>query len=446
MIDGWKRTSLSAFLVPVQEPQIVLAALTRLRWLAVVGQITATAVATWALRVRLPLAPIAGLILLTALSNVVLVVLPQSEKRQPWLIPLVLLLDVFLLTSLLYLTGGPQNPFAALYLIHVAMAVIVLRPGWTWIVVAAVGACYGIVLAWHLPLGDHPLPRRVLSIGNWIALVLMSVILAAFIGRVIWSLRQREHELAVVRERAGRSEQLAALTTLAAGAAHELNTPLGTIAVVARELERSCEPTGAPDVLEDARLIRREVDRCRAILSRMRVDIGEDVSHRSTLRLFDLESHLRENLRDGEGDRLTVSSSPDVQTVHAPARALEQALLVLLRNAFDASPPRSPVLLDIHPGERGIRFEVRDRGPGMSPDLLRRAGQPFFTTKDPGRGMGLGLFLVRLVAQQCGATFSVDSTPGAGTTCVLELGAAAAHNTPDDRAPTQDAATVSGSR
>src|SRR5437588_1907635 len=104
------RPTVSAFLFAVQEPQIVLAALTRLRWLAVVGQITATAVATWALRVRLPLAPIAGLILLTALSNVVLVVLPQSEKRQPWLIPLVLLLDVFLLTSLLYLTGGPQNP------------------------------------------------------------------------------------------------------------------------------------------------------------------------------------------------------------------------------------------------------------------------------------------------------------------------------------------------
>jgi len=174
-------------------------------------------------------------------------------------------------------------------------------------------------------------------------------------------------------------------------------------------------------VLDDARLIRREVDRCRTILGRMRIDIGEDVSHRGVIEINELESHLRESLGDGNLPRLNVIHSGEVSSVRAPPRALEQSLLVLLRNAFDASPPDGAVTLEIGRRNGHVRFVVRDNGSGMSASLLRRAGEPFFTTKEPGRGMGLGLFLVRLVAQQCGATFSIDSTVGVGTVCTLEL-------------------------
>ncbi len=431
MIEISRRHRFSAFLSAAQEPQIVLAAITRLRWLAVIGQIAATAVAVFAMGLRLPLIPIFAVILITAVTNAVLAALPTFGKPPAWLVQATLLLDVLLLTSLLYLTGGPLNPFASLYLIHVAMAVIVLRAGWTWIVVASVAACYGVLLKWHLPLGVEALHRTLWVIGNWAALVLVSVLIVTFIGGVIRSLRQRERELAAVRERAGKSEHLAALTTLAAGAAHELNTPLGTIAVVARELERSCVDggdAGPESVLDDARLIRREVDRCRTILNRMRVDIGEDVSHRARIALSDLESHLRESLPEQELPRLRIVRAEGTDAVHAPPRALQQALLVLLRNAFDASAPQKPVTLRVGRNNGNVRFEVRDEGAGMSEEMLRRAGQPFFTTKEPGRGMGLGLFLVRLVAQQCGANFSIDSQPGAGTTAVLELPDSAANN------------------
>jgi len=428
MIEVSRRRPFSAFLAAVNEPQIVLAALTRLRWLAVVGQLAATGLAVVVLRLRLPLAPIAVVIVVTGISNALLVGAPRLGKPPAWLIPAVLLLDVFLLTILLCLTGGPENPFSALYLIHVAMAVIVLQTGWTWVVVATVAACYGVLLAWRLPLSPPPAPG-VLAIGNWVALVLVAVLAATFIGGVIRSLRLREHELASVRERAGRSEQLAALTTLAAGAAHELNTPLGTIAVVARELEVSCGPAATPEsVLDDARLIRREVDRCRTILGRMRVDIGEDVSQHSVLLLGELETRIRDSLGEQELSRLKVLRSDEIKAVQAPPRALEQALLVLLRNAFEASPQDGSVTLRIGRRDGHVRFEVRDSGCGMSQEMLRRAGEPFFTTKEPGKGMGLGLFLVRLVAQQCGATFSIDSNVGTGTTCVLELNDAFANN------------------
>jgi len=419
MIEVSRRPSFAAFVSATNEPQIVLTALTRLRWLAVIGQLAATGVAAGALRLALSLYPIIGVILITAVSNALLP-LAALIVRPARLVLAVLLLDVFLLTILLYLTGGPENPFAALYLIHVAMAVIVLRTGWTWLVVATVAACYGIILEWHRPLPLNDV--RIRATGNWIALVLVSALIATFIGRVIRSLRQRELELASVRERASRSEQLAALTTLAAGAAHELNTPLGTIAVVARELEISCEPDNAASaVLEDARLIRREVDRCQTILSRMRVDIGDEGARHGVVSIADLEKDLREKVNEHELLRLRIVHDGPLDKISGSPRAIEQALLVLLRNAFDASKSDAIVTLFVQQRPEHVRFEVRDAGCGMSEEMLRRAGQPFFTTKEPGRGMGLGLFLVRLVAQQSGGTFSIDSRAGIGTTCVLEL-------------------------
>jgi two-component system sensor histidine kinase RegB len=419
-------SSLGGLLVPVREPQIVLAALTPLRWLAVVGQVTATAVAAFAMHFRLPLGLIALIIAITALSNLLLTSWMKLGRTPAWLSPATLLLDICLLTALLYLTGGPENPFAALYAVHVAMAVSVLGARWSWIVVGTVAACYGVILEWHWPLvqGDRPLPKWAFAVGSWTALVLVSVLIAAFIGRVTWNLRQRERELASVRERAARSEQLAALTTLAAGAAHELNTPLGTIAVVAKELERSCEDGSAAaqsGAAEDARLIRREVDRCRTILNRMRFDIGEEVSHRDEIRVPEMVARLRDSLHEVEQHRLTVRQAPDAQQLRGPARALEQSLLVLLRNAFDASPQDSPVALEITRNDGHVRFVVRDAGCGMSEEMLRRAGEPFFTTKEPGRGMGLGLFLVRLVAERCGAEFTIESHVDQGTTCVFDL-------------------------
>jgi two-component system sensor histidine kinase RegB len=422
MVELSRRLSFTAFVSALNEPQIVLAALTRLRWLAVIGQLAATVLAAAVLRLHIPLAPIVVVIVITALSNAMLAWLPAFARPPGWLVQVVLLLDVYLLTVLLYLTGGPENPFATLYLIHVAMAVIVLRSTGTWLVVATVAACYGILLHWHWKLEGLESQPNIVAVGNWMALVLVSVLIATFIGRVIRSLRQREHELVSVRERAARSEQLAALTTLSAGAAHELNTPLGTIAVVAKELELSCNShVPAESVLEDARLIRREVDRCQNILSRMRVDIEEEVSQRPGISFDELEGRLRESLDESERARLKVVRDEQVSGVPAPPIAIEQSLLVLLRNAFDASPADKTVTLVVRRTERRVRIEVRDEGCGMSEDLLRRAGEPFFTTKEPGRGMGLGLFLVRLVAQQCGATFAIDSTPGAGTTAVLEL-------------------------
>jgi two-component system sensor histidine kinase RegB len=377
---------------------------------------------------ELPIVPIALVGVLTVVSNGAAVLAMRHRRPLQGLVQILLLLDVGSLTALLYFTGGASNPFSVLYLVHVAMAVTVLGSAWTWVVVAMAAGCYGALFVWRVPLPGAPeLSPGMLAMGHWFALALVAVLIAVFIGRVEHSLRDREHVLVDMREQVTKNELLATLTTLAAGAAHELNTPLGTIAVVAKELEVIAHAD--PETLrEDARLIRREVDRCREIINRLRLDVGEDVVQREPLTATALVKHLRRDLREEENARLRVLIGSDVERVNAPARAIEQALLVLLRNAFDASPPDAGVTLSIQRREGRIRIEVEDRGAGMSEDLLRRAGQPFYTTKEPGQGMGLGLFLVRLVAERCGAEFSLFSKLGEGTRCVLELPATGANN------------------
>jgi two-component system sensor histidine kinase RegB len=406
------------------ERHIALPWLAHLRWLAVAGQITATSLCVFWLKMDLPLQWIGWVILITALTNVLLQTWLALGEPPDWVLPGILLLDVLLLTALLYCTGGSQNPFSTLYIVHVAMAVVALERFWTWVISTVAAICYGVVFWWNQPLrGQQNVSPVVLELSKWLAIVLAMVIISYFIGRVMRALRLREIELAEMRERARRTDHLAALTTLAAGAAHELGTPLGTIAVVAKEVERSSrQGADIASIAEDAKLIRQEVDRCRSILDRMRVDVIEDLGEKPTFaELRALLAQLQEDLKPNEKDRLTIETTAEGSLVIPRAAVLRRAVGVLLRNAFDATPPGQNVVLRFTRTDGRVVFEVLDRGPGMTAEVLRRAGEPFFTTKAPGAGMGLGLFLVRLVADTYGGGFSLQSAPGTGTRSVLEL-------------------------
>lgn len=409
--------------LPMQQPQIVLIWLTRLRWLAVVGQVMAVLLTLWPLGLHPPLLPVGVIIGITILTNIVIKVRIRLGRILPHAVPALLVLDVCLLSGLLYFTGGADNPFSILLLVHVALAVTVLEPGYTWAVVAVAILSYSVLVHWRWPLiTQQALAPWVLRIGHWAAVLIVAILTAYFIGRIARSLRQRERELAAIRDRARRNEQLATLTTLAAGAAHELGTPLGTIAIVAKELELEAVRHQAPDaMIEDARLIRQEVDRCRVILERMRVDILEDRPQTAALPIQELVQQIQQDLKPELQQRLDVMVSPAVGEIHAPVRAIQQSMGVLLRNAFDASDQFNRVSLTIERDKGHIIFTVRDTGSGMSDDVLRRAGEPFFTTKAPGAGMGLGLFLVRLVAENYRGRLTLDSQPGRGTTAELSL-------------------------
>jgi two-component system sensor histidine kinase RegB len=415
---------LAKLFAPVGEPTIVLKWLVILRWLALAGQIIATLTALYVLRAPLPLAAMGTIFLITGLSNLTLEAWTRQRTPPQWVIPAVLLLDVCLLTALLLCSGGSSNPFSCLYLVHVAMAVVTLAEGGAWLVVAAATAGYGLLFIWPAR-ASHPLPLSpdVAASADWIALVLMSIVIAYFVGRVTRSLQLHERALESARQRAARNERLASLTTLAAGAAHELSTPLSTIAVVARELEVQANNLQlAEGFSTDARLIRQEVDRCQFILSRMRVDVLQtETPSRQSMSPSEFVETLRRDLKPPPGRELRVNPAGNIRGPAAPFRVVEQALVILVDNAIEASPDGAAVELSIFNRNGSVIFEVRDRGEGMSPDIIRRAGEPFFTTKPPGKGMGLGLFLARLIAEKLGGSLKLDSEPGRGTCATLEL-------------------------
>jgi two-component system sensor histidine kinase RegB len=405
----------------VEEPGIVLQWLVSLRWWALAGQVLATLAAVEILQVKLPLSGMGSIIAVTGVSNLILQAWPRRHVPS-WLVPAVLMLDVCLLTALLLCAGGKANPFCVLYLVHVAMAVVTLAEGWSWVVVAATTGCYGL-LFWWPGVPGLALSGRARAMSQWIALALVAAVIAYFVGRMTRSLRRHEKDLAAARELGARNEQLASLTTLAAGAAHELNTPLSTIALVARELElQSAKLERGEALATDARLIRQEVDRCQFILGRIRVDVlGGESPKPPPMPVADFAAALRQEMKAVAGDGLEISCGAEVWEVALPLRAVQQAVGILVDNAVDASPTGKGVKLAIHQRDGRIVFEVRDEGQGMTPEIVRRAGEPFFTTKPPGKGMGLGLFLVRLVAERLGGCLRLESEVGKGTLAILEL-------------------------
>jgi two-component system sensor histidine kinase RegB len=248
--------------------------------------------------------------------------------------------------------------------------------------------------------------------GMWVAFAIAAAVIAYFVTRVTRDLEFQRNEVALARTRALRSERLASLATLAAGAAHELATPLSTIAVAAKELERelSAKPD-AKDSTDDARLIRDEVQRCRRILDQMATDAGESAGE--AFRSVTPEELLKEATEElSQGARVQVHIGT-TKSVRVPLRALGRALRGLVRNALQASTEA----VEVRASEAGqsLLIEIQDHGSGMSPDLLAKVGEPFFTTKEPGQGMGLGVFLARALCERLGGSLEFSSKPGQGT-------------------------------
>ncbi|MCC6642418.1 MAG: HAMP domain-containing histidine kinase [Deltaproteobacteria bacterium] len=409
--------------------EIWLPWIVRLRWVAAAGQVCAIVVARAALGLDIPVGWLLLVAAATGVSNGALVaLLPRLSKAPVPTVTSVLALDVVLLTALLALSGGPANPFSVLYLVHVALAAVVLgvRSALGIATLSAIGYASLFVLPGVSGL-EHALhgpgAMTLHLAGMWIATAAAAGIIGLFVAQIVAALRRREAQVRALERTAARAEKLVSLSTLAAGAAHELATPLGTIAVAAGELTRrlsSGEP--GPAAKDDARLILEEVARCREILSRMQAGGGGTVGEGpEPIDVIDLLSGVREELRPFERDRLRIERCPETLALRAPRRAIVQSLVSLVRNALLATPAPGSVVLRAGRSAERVRFEVVDEGAGMTHDVLERAGEPFFTTRAPGEGMGLGIFLARAVAEQLGGAVRLESQPGRGTRALFEV-------------------------
>lgn len=413
--------------------------LARLRWAQTAGQASTVLVGQFLLDGLLPITSLFLVIGAGLVSNLGLELYFFGDRRRDgvqartvheWQIALLMALDVAILTGLLYLTGGPHNPFGLLYVVQIALATVLLRAGWAWILSGFSVLGFGILLVAHQPLA---IPEDNRAVGAWVALGVASAFVVHFLLRITGALAERERELTQARGLAARQERLASLATMAAGAAHELSTPLGTVALAAKELERAlvkaggggdtpAAPPAFPELAADARLIREQVGRCRSILEQMAQGAGTVGESVAACTVGELLDEAMEGARPAPTVHRDLSPELARAALRLPRRAVSQALRSLITNAQDASPPGAAVVVAIRAAEgKALSLSIRDRGAGMPSEILARIGEPFFTTKAPGRGMGLGLFLARAVIEGVGGTLQIDSEAGEGTSVEVLL-------------------------
>jgi two-component system sensor histidine kinase RegB len=399
--------------------------LLRLRWGAMAGQLFTIAIVRYAMKLPIPIPPLMGLLACEALTNLAWLLRPRARGIRDWWLGATMALDVMVFSGFLYFTGGPVNPFSFLYLIPIALAAMILSSIWTWALVLLSLVSSAVLFFWHQPLelGSHAEHMRLHLQGMWIAFGVAAAFIVYFLRRISRALAERDAELQVSRNLVARQERLAALATLAAGAAHELSTPLGTIALIAKEIERALEGSAVSDQLsEDVRLVRSQVDRCRAILERMCADAGEMRGESfASATIQQLVDSSLAGLAGGAAIRAEVDPTLDGVQLRVPARAISEAIRGVLKNAQEVSPAGQPVTLVVRRSARAVDFAVEDRGPGMAQALLERAGEPFFTTKPTGQGMGLGLFLARAVVERIGGSLRLESMVGRGTTATVRV-------------------------
>jgi two-component system sensor histidine kinase RegB len=365
-------------------------------------------------------------------------VLSEFKSETPLRVAFVLMaMDLITLTAMLYLTGGADNPFSLFYLVNIAVGGVILTAPLTWILtgLAILGYVVLLIDSWPVTgLTIHPAetPGWLIATldlrdcGMLFAFVTCATVLSYFVTRISRQLRLREQDLRRSQSERADAMRLEGLTTLAAGAAHELASPLSAIDVACRELTRHLEDIPKPkSVDEDLSLIDGQLLMCRQILSRMRAASGDTAAQRwNRTTLGDLIDTALEGIRDPHRVEI-VEPFGDVswedQPMWLPEEAVAQAIRNLIHNGLDASGPEESVAVEVLVDGEEARLQVRDQGQGMSEEVLGRAGDPFFTTKEPGRGIGLGLFLTRNVITRLGGTLKFESTPGLGTAATVRL-------------------------
>ena len=370
-----------------------------------------------------------------------------------------LTLDVTILSVLLYYAGGSTNPFISLYLLPLVLAAAILPRRYTWGMAALTLACYSLLMAWYIPLptGDahaqHDMQQPMTQIapdqhsshtddpdfcrtdpaiaaapeaatplgdafnthviGMWLGFLISAAVIAYFAVEMAAAVRLRDAQLNRVREDTLRNERIVALGTLAASAAHEMGTPLSTMAVVIGEMRDECKN---PEQKENLNLLDDQVKNCKRILDTL-------IRHaQETPEEVDVVTFLHDVLDEWQLLRPTVHYRYQVDGAQPAPRmsadpALRAALLNLLNNAADASPDEMDVKLHWN-GDRTV-LEIHDHGPGLTPEAAARAGAAFFTTKAEGRG--LGLFLANATLERLGGSVRLSNREGGGATTEVVL-------------------------
>lgn len=403
--------------------------LRRLFWLrnmAIAGQ-TAAVLAAWAwLRVPIPLAPVGVVIgVLVGINILTWWRLKVGGRVSEWILFGQLMADVLQFTTLLSLTGGAGNPFVSLYLVPLAIAATILPVTATWVLAVITVLCYStLMLVFEPAPHDHHSMLHDFNlhvVGMWMNFVISAGLVAFFVTAMGRSLRRHQRMLADAREQALRDEQLVALGTLAASTAHELGTPLATMALCVDELGADLDdpPEGVGEQLD---LLKAQILRCKEALSVLSASAGSVRADGGGAMPLDgfLESLVAEWRRSRPGvelDSLIEGEKPAPRVM--AERTLSQALTNILDNAADVS--REDVSFYARWGAGRLTVVISDRGPGLPRQLERRVGKSPLVPRSSGSGLGLGLFLSHGIIERLGGSVTLGERTGGGLETRVDL-------------------------
>lgn len=407
-------------------PRHTLKVVLGLRTVAVPAQLLVTILAVHVFLVPLPIGQLllgSGLLAVAGLATL-------WRLRRNWPVTelevfLHLLVDIAVMTWLLYLAGGSSNPFVSAYLVPIALAVIALRPLYGLLITAVCIAAYTLMLWFYVPLPAAPHGAgdnfALHVFGMWVNFILSACLIAGLLWIMAENIRRRDRLIANAREEALRNEHVVALGSLAAGAAHELSTPLSTMSLVADEL--TTELKDNPRVHDDLAFLQDQIRQCKGTLSTLLASAGHRRVECSTP--VTVDTFLEQTLDRWRLLRPDVSLqarlTQDETATLLPEEGLAQGLVNLLNNAADASlaANRSHVGLTACLNEDNLVIDIEDEGAGFAADNRELAGRLAFTTKT--EGAGVGLLLTHTTLDRWGGTLDIQGRPNGGTLTRITL-------------------------
>ncbi|MET0210900.1 MAG: ATP-binding protein [Burkholderiaceae bacterium] len=399
--------------------------LIQLRWIAAVGQALTIGIVHYGFGIALPVdRMLAVLGCLVAFNGVSLMRWHRYREVTNGELLVASLVDVGMLTAQLYLSGGVTNPFVFFYLLQIILGAVLLEAWSIWVIVVVTTGCFAGLALFAPPLAlpidlQRGLASRYVQ-GMLICFVVNAALLVVFITRISRNLRERDARLAGLRQRAAEEEHIVRIGLLASGAAHELGTPLATLAVILGDWRRMPALKADAELLQEVGEMQAQVQRCKAIVSGILLSAGEargESSVKTTVRTF-----LDDLVEEWRGTRSATALQYDNRFGEdmpmVSDAALKQMICNVLDNALEASPQR--LYLEVGRDADTLMLDIADNGPGFAPGMLAHLGKPYQSTK--GRpGGGLGLFLVANVARTVGGSVTARNRQEGGAVVTITL-------------------------